>query len=104
LNQGKMVRLVKEVPLSDCPCKIENHKPSTKMWLDEKQLRSGRQFLDVPRWARHEKEPDNPRLWRWTPEATRFEIKTGWLAPDQTEWIPTGKVDRAQQIHRWVYT
>ncbi|GAA0030930.1 hypothetical protein ABH977_006239 [Bradyrhizobium ottawaense] len=78
--------------------------PSTKVWVCEDQLKAGGQFLDVPRWAANENEPNNPRMWRWTPLATEYELKTAWMTPDQAAWIPECKSDRADQIHRWGFT
>jgi hypothetical protein len=71
------------------------------VWVNEKQLRSDGQLLEVARWALNETEANNPRLWRWTPQASIFEVKTAWVEADGTEWMSDGKKDRAKQIHRW---
>lgn len=75
--------------------------PSTKVWVDEKQLQSDGQLLEVARWALNETEANNPHLWRWTPRASIIEVKTAWVKVDGTEWVSDGKKDRAKQIHRW---
>lgn len=77
---------------------------SAKLWLAENYLRKDGKSLDVARWAMNEPEQDNPRLWRWTPRATKFNVMTAWLTPDRTEWISPGKQDRSLQIHRWGFT
>jgi hypothetical protein len=77
---------------------------STKLWLGEGQLMVGGRFLDVPRWAFNEQEQDNPRLWRWTPEPTSFEVKTGWLTPDHAEFVIEYKRSRSCHIHRWGFS
>jgi hypothetical protein len=77
---------------------------STKIWLGEGQLTVRGRFLDVPRWAFNEQEQDNPRLWRWTPEPTRFEVKTGWLTPDHAEFVVEYKKSRSCHIHRWGFS
>jgi hypothetical protein len=79
--------------------------PSAKIWLEEQQqLKVGGKFLDVPRWALNEHEQDNPRLWQWTPEPTRFEVTTGWLTPDHTEFVVRYKKCRSCHIHRWGFS
>jgi hypothetical protein len=72
-----------------------------KVWLKEQQLELGGKFLDVSRWSFNEHEQGNPRLWQWTPEPTRFEVKTGWLTPDHTEFVVEYKKCRSCHIHRW---
>jgi hypothetical protein len=78
--------------------------PSTKVWVHEKQLRSHGQLLEVARWALNETEENNPRLWRWTPQASIVEVKTAWIEVDGTEWVSEGKKERAKQIHWWGYS
>jgi hypothetical protein len=77
---------------------------SAKVWVHEKQLRSDGQLLEVPRWASYENEPDNPRMWKWTPMAMVFEIKSGWITPQGEEWVSKAKKNRSDQIHRWGFT
>jgi hypothetical protein len=116
---SRLIELVSPVLLSSLPSKVTGSDgsemtkgdvagalqlPSTKIWLCEGQLTVGGRFLDVPRWAFNEQEQDNPRLWRWTPEPTRFEVKTGWLTPDHAEFIADCKKFRSRHIHRWGFS
>lgn len=75
-----------------------------KMWVREEQLQSGGQSLEVPRWALNEFEQDNPRLWRWTPKATIFEIKSAWFTTESGVWVAESKKKRPTQIHRWGFS
>jgi hypothetical protein len=68
--------------------------PSTKVWVDEEQRQSDGQSLEVARWALNETEANNPRLWRWTPQASIVEVKTAWVETDGTEWVSDGKKER----------
>jgi hypothetical protein len=78
--------------------------PSTKVWIDETQLQSGGQLLEVSRWIANENETGNPRMWKWTPLSTIAEIQTAWVTAEGVEWVPEGKKNRSKQVHRWGYT
>jgi hypothetical protein len=78
--------------------------PSAKVWVDEGELRKDGAGLYVDRWRENEGEPDNPRLWMFTPRAALIDVKTGWLTSELAEWIPKAKQNRALQIHRWGFT
>jgi hypothetical protein len=77
---------------------------SSKVWVNEGQLRSDGQILDVPRWAANEGKAGNPHMWRWTPQATLFDIKSAWITALGTEWVPDNKRERSGQIHRWGFS
>ena len=77
---------------------------SAKVWIDEAQRTKDGEALHVSRWAENESEPNNPRLWRWTPRATLIEVKSAWLVGGTAEWVPENKRDRSLQIHRWGYS
>jgi len=76
--------------------------PSAKIWVNEGQLRSRGKSLEVPRWAANEGEEGNPCLWRWTPQATLFEIKSAWVTAGGAEWVPDNKKERDPSLGLFV--
>jgi hypothetical protein len=80
--------------------------PSAKIWVSEDPdyFYEGEGLLNVCRWAANENDQCNPRMWRWTPRATIFEIKSAFITPQGCEWVPKCKEDRSRQINRWGFT